>query len=117
MCLESLFCGLLIHVGDEEAGTSLPLPPREEVHWVWPEGEIKVSWLPLEQRDDGEWFGMLSIVYRAKWVRPDSPILSYISNEPVVTGGEKQKTPQPGDETKLGQIELSTCILRQIPGR
>jgi hypothetical protein len=61
--LESLFCGLLIHVGDEEAGTSLPLPSREEVHWVCPEGEIKVSWLPLEQRDDGEWFGKLTIVY------------------------------------------------------
>ncbi len=36
-----------------------------------PEGKLNIFWRPREQRDDDEWYGSLSVTYRAKLEAPD----------------------------------------------
>jgi hypothetical protein len=42
-----------------------------------PEGKLNIFWRPSEQRDDGEWYGCLSIVFRAAYERPDYWCISW----------------------------------------
>jgi len=41
------------------------------------EGRLNIFWRPSEQRDDGEWCGSLTIIYRAAYERPDYWCISW----------------------------------------
>jgi hypothetical protein len=46
-------------------------PEEQGVERQSDEGKLNIFWRPRERRDNEEWCGSLSIVYRAAYERPD----------------------------------------------